>query len=131
MGTMSRLHEAMTEERPEYGPLTKEEQEEADYWDGMAASYRGQMTDEEWAAYEAYEAESLAQHERECGVDITVGPDHDPYGASCELDKGHDGPHRSADPFGGDGHVTWFGGGTCVGDPLPIRDFRFVAGAEG
>lgn len=61
-----------------------------------------------------------------CGRSITLGSRQDPYGASCELPIGHSGPHISPDPFGRDGHYEWSGGGTCAGDPLPIRSPRYV-----
>jgi hypothetical protein len=78
--------------------------------------------EDEDPAYLAY----LAEMERTCGRSVTLGPAHDPYGATCELDTNHSGPHRSPDPFGGEGFYEWTGGGTCAGDPLPIRDGRFV-----
>lgn len=76
------------------------------------------LTDEE--AYEAYCREEEARYERECGVSITVGPAHDPYSTSCELDKGHEPPHSGPDPFGRDEPLRWEGGGSCAGDPLPF-----------
>lgn len=50
----------------------------------------------------------------------------DPYGTQCDLAPGNTGPHRRADPFGGDDHVEWSGGGTAAGDPLPYRDVRWT-----
>ena len=43
--------------------------------------------------------EFLAEQERMCGASVTLGG-ADPYGASCELEAGHRGPHVSANPFG-------------------------------
>jgi hypothetical protein len=63
--------------------------------------------------------------ERMCGRSVTLGG-ADPYGATCEKDAGHDGPHRSPNPFGGDDYYEWTGGGMCAGDPLPFQG-RFVA----
>lgn len=63
--------------------------------------------------------------DRECGRSVILGSAHDPYGADCELEIGHLGPHRSRDPFGGTGYYEWTGGGMCAGDPLPVRG-RFV-----
>lgn len=56
-----------------------------------------------------------------CGASLTLGPTHDPYGSECELAPGHypETDHEGLDPFGGDGKVTWRGGGMCAGDPLP------------
>jgi len=68
--------------------------------------------------------EFLAEQERMCGASVTLGG-ADPYGASCELEAGHRGPHVSANPFGGDGTYEWSGGGMCAGDPLPVRGARF------
>lgn len=62
---------------------------------------------EEDAAYEAHMAAELARHEAECGCPWTGGPAHDPYGTSCDLDKGHDGDHSGPNPFGGDDPLTW------------------------
>jgi hypothetical protein len=67
----------------------------------------------------------LAEMERMCGRSVTLGGT-DPYGATCEEEKGHSGPHRSPNPLGGDGFYEWTGGGMCAGDPLPIRNARFV-----
>lgn len=51
----------------------------------------------------------------------------DPYATDCELEAGHSGPHVGADPFGNDGKVKWEGGGSCAGDPLPVRNVEWVA----
>jgi len=69
--------------------------------------------------------EWVAQQERICGVGVTLGG-ADPYGAECELDAGHRGPHVSRNPFGGDGVYEWSGGGSVAGDPLPVRNARFL-----
>ena len=73
------------------------------------------MTYDEW----------VAEQERKCGVSVTLGG-ADPYGATCELDAGHRGPHVSPNPFDGEGTYEWSGGGMCAGDPLPVRNARFV-----
>jgi hypothetical protein len=73
--------------------------------------------------YEEFEAEM----DKMCGRSVTLGPAHDPSGASCELDAGHSGPHRSPSPFG-EGVYEWTGGGMCAGDPLPYRG-RFTSGS--
>ena len=54
-----------------------------------------------------------------CGVSISMGAAHDPYGTSCDLTVAHDGPHQGPNPFGGDDDIRWTGGGTCAGDRLP------------
>jgi hypothetical protein len=69
--------------------------------------------------------EFIAEQERMCGASTTLGSSADPYGASCELDAGHRGPHVSANPLGGEGTYEWSGGGMCAGDPLPVRGARF------
>jgi hypothetical protein len=72
------------------------------------------------AAYEAY----LTEMDAMCGRSITIGPRHDPYGLSCEEEKGHSGHHR-APIFEGQWY-EWLGGGYAAGDQLPIRDARFA-----
>jgi len=70
----------------------------------------GPLTHEEYTRVEAYEqwaAEAAAEHERVCGVSISTGG-FDPYGTSCHLDKGHDGPHEGPDLFGV-GSIRWDG----------------------
>ena len=74
--------------------------------------------------YEAYLRELEERIERECGVDVNIGPAHDPYGATCDLDKGHEEDHSAPCPFGTDTRFTWKGGGTCAGDALPFRATR-------
>lgn len=61
--------------------------------------------------------------ERQCGRSISIGAED---GTSCELDNGHDGPHRGRNPYD-EGFVEWSGGGMCAGDPLPVRDMRFTS----
>jgi hypothetical protein len=78
-------------------------------------------TKEEQMTYDEF----IAEQERMCGSSVTLGGS-DPYGATCELDAGHRGPHVSANPFGGDGVYEWSGGGYCAGDPLPVRGARFL-----
>lgn len=67
----------------------------------------------------------LEEQERLCQRTVTLGAAHDPYSASCELDTGHSGAHRSMSPFGDDRIYEWTGGGYCAGDPLPVTG-RFV-----
>lgn len=70
-------------------------------------------------AYLAY----LEEMERQCGRDVVFGED----GASCSRDADHpEKTHRGPSPFG-EGFVEWEGGGSCAGDPLPVRNVRFVA----
>lgn len=64
------------------------------------------------------------EQEEICGHNFTTGG-HDPYGTSCDLPPRHEGKHRGHDPFGGDGHVEWLGGGSCAGDPLPYREVEW------
>lgn len=91
----------------------------------------GPLREAQDAAYEAYLAWQDDQPE-ECGASYTTGPSWDPYGTSCDLEPGHDGPHEGLDPLpvvDGD-RVQWQGGGMCAGDPLPYRDVkRIQAGA--
>jgi hypothetical protein len=73
-----------------------------------------------------------------------MGPAHDPYGVSCDLtDNKHrtfmDGTprppgswvHRGVNPLPGPGpepqYIEWEGGGYCAGDPLPVRNRRYLA----
>ena len=63
--------------------------------------------------------------ESRCESGFTTGG-HDPYGTSCDLERGHDGPHEGGDPFGNEGKVRWEGGGSCAGDPLPYRNVEWV-----
>lgn len=60
-----------------------------------------------------------------CGATYVTGG-HDPYGTECDLARAHTGPHPGADPFGGDVHVEWSGGGSAGGGPLPYRDVRWT-----
>lgn len=64
-----------------------------------------------------------------CGATALFGPRHDRTEVSCELDAhGPEVRHRSSDPFGpGSGAVLWRGGGSCAGDPLPVRDLEFTS----
>jgi hypothetical protein len=57
----------------------------------------------------------------ECGVEISMGPSHDPYGTRCTRSPHPSGEfHCGPDPFGtGSEMMEWSGGGMCVGDPLP------------
>lgn len=74
-----------------------------------------QAQDAEQTAYDAW----CAEMESMCGVGISTGG-HDPYGTSCDLPRGHDGPHEGPDFFGV-GRLKWTGGGSCAGDPLPVH----------
>lgn len=60
-----------------------------------------------------------------CAASYTTGG-HDPYGTTCDQEAGHypGTPHSGADPMGGDGRVTWRGGGYVAGDPLPYREVQ-------
>jgi hypothetical protein len=69
-----------------------------------------------------------------CGAQfVTGGPD--PYGTSCDQPPGHypASKHEGDDPiFSEDGNrVRWTGGGSCAGDPLPVRDIEWSDGAGG
>lgn len=60
-----------------------------------------------------------------CWASFTTGGS-DPYGTSCDLPAGHGpGPHSGPDPMGGPGRVSWIGGGSCAGDPLPYRSVEW------
>lgn len=75
------------------------------------------MTPAEEAAYDAW----CAEQERRCGRDLTMGSPVDPYGVTCDLDRGHAGPHEGDHPLAETDRVRWTGGGYCAGDPLPAR----------
>jgi hypothetical protein len=64
-----------------------------------------------------------------CGVSITTGG-FDPCGTSCDLDQGHEGPHEGPDFFG-EGRLRWGGGGSCAGDPLPVRNLEHIPPTKG
>lgn len=68
-------------------------------------------------------------HMSMCGQPFTTGG-FDPYGTSCDLKHGHEGPHEGDDPFGTGGRVQWEGGGSCAGDPLPQRNVKFIPKEE-
>jgi hypothetical protein len=76
------------------------------------------MTEAEF--YAGYD-EWLEDQEKMCGASLTMGPAHDSYGTSCELDKGHypATDHKGPHPIADDEEITWTGGGSCAGDPLP------------
>lgn len=62
------------------------------------------------------------RHEDECRMEITFGPRHEPYGASCEAKGEHDIHFQQGDPFGNrDVVFRWTGGGSVAGDSLPFR----------
>ena len=71
-------------------------------------------------AFEAWQAEQ----DRLCHGDFTTG-DVDPYGTTCDQLRGHTGPHIGPDPFGADNRISWKGGGTCAGDPIPAYDVHW------
>src|SRR6476646_10016954 len=81
-------------------------------------------SDEQYADDPAYEA-YMAELERQCRATYITGG-HDPYGTDCGLDAGHSGPHRGDDPMGNEGQIEWTGGGSCAGDPLPVRNVRRI-----
>jgi hypothetical protein len=74
-----------------------------------------QAQHDEEVGLEAY----YASMENECGNSISTGG-FDPYGTHCDLQHGHTGPHEGSDYFG-EGRMTWTGGGSCAGDPLPVH----------
>lgn len=71
--------------------------------------------------YEEY----MAEEDGACGRSITIGPRHDPYGLTCEEEKGHSGSHRAR--IFEDSWYEWDGGGFAAGDQLPIRNARFAS----
>ncbi len=73
-----------------------------------------------------------AEQERLCGRSLTLGASADPYGVTCDKDRGHAGLHAGPDPISEDPdqRVCWSGGGTCAGDPLPVRNVRFGTAEE-
>jgi hypothetical protein len=87
--------------------------------DDYEAMMREQYGQEAWDDYVKWSEDMEAKQERECGVGILFGPIHDPYGSSCELDRGHDGPHEGPGMVE-DTTMRWTGGGSCDGDPLPF-----------
>jgi hypothetical protein len=59
----------------------------------------------------------------ECGAALALGPPHDPCGTWCDQEAGHypGSDHAGPHPLGtrpGD-RVTWRGGGSVTGDPVP------------
>jgi hypothetical protein len=76
-------------------------------------------------AYELHLAEEAKRLESQCGVELVLGK-VDPYATACELPKNHFVKrHCGPSPFG-EGFVLWDGGGSCAGDPLPVRDITFI-----
>jgi hypothetical protein len=65
--------------------------------------------------------------DRECGADYTTGG-NDPSGTYCDRNRGHypGSDHEGPDPFGGDGRVSWRGGGSCAGDALPFSEVAWL-----
>lgn len=70
-----------------------------------------------------------------CGVSITMGPAHDPYGSSCikskefHFDLDNEFMHVGYDPFGpeedgSDAYARWGGGGSAAGDALPTKNYE-------
>lgn len=90
---------------------------------GMNLPPIGPLTLEQHEGMEAYERyhDEMA---RMCHVGISTGG-FDPYGTSCDLEGGHDGPHEGPDYFGV-GRLRWTGGGTCMGDPLPVHIIEHI-----
>lgn len=75
------------------------------------------------ASYAQFEAsEALLCHARYS----TGGPD--PYGTSCDLPGGHypGTDHQGGHPLGDESTITWRGGGTCAGDPLPYTNVKGI-----
>lgn len=87
----------------------------------------GPLTLAEHEGIEAYER-YCTERENECGNSISTGG-FDPYGTSCDLMHGHAGPHEGPDYFG-EGRMSWEGGGSCAGDPLPVRNVEHIETAS-
>lgn len=83
----------------------------------------GPLTLAEHESVEAYER-YYEERDNECGNSISTGG-FDPYGTSCDLPQGHAGPHEGPDYFGC-GRLRWEGGGSCAGDPLPVRNVEHM-----
>jgi hypothetical protein len=75
----------------------------------------------------AIDAREDDERNSECGATLVLGSRDEPYGTECDLKKGHypDSDHKGLDPYGNSGFVTWRGGGTCAGDPLPFYNTRW------
>lgn len=68
----------------------------------------------------------LEAMEKECHASYTTSGS-DPYGSNCDLEAGHypATDHSGPNPFA-PGRVTWRGGGSCAGDPLPTTKVQFT-----
>lgn len=85
---------------------------ETDPWEGFELEPDPREDDPEYRAY----CEAL---DRQCGSSLVMGPHHDPYSTTCDLDMGHTGAHEGWEPICGETRIKWTGGGSCAGDPLP------------
>lgn len=81
------------------------------------------MANEQKMSYEEF----LAMRDSQCGADFSTGG-ADPCGTSCDLPRGHypETDHEGDDLFGGDGRVSWRGGGMCAGDPVPATNVHYM-----
>ena len=107
-------------------PKCKGEQE-------IVAEFEFRDMDGSWAGYTKLACGHNGPQECESG--FSLGPDHDPYGVHCELDRSlHEKDergrtiHRGPNPLPAPGQeiILWTGGGYCAGDPLP----RTIVGYE-
>lgn len=60
---------------------------------------------------------------QQCGRSIPLGYDD---GTSCDRPEGHEGVHRGPSPHDAASVVIWRGGGSCAGDPLPVRELHHL-----
>lgn len=87
---------------------------------GEDISYNVAQVEQE-LAMEAFDAEQALL----CHAAFTTGGS-DPYGTTCTQPMGHDGSHIAPHPMAmgelDTSVITWRGGGSVAGDPLPYRD---------
>jgi len=107
----------------------------ADEWAPLPDRLRPPASLDEWVedlaghyedalARDRHDAEVAARHDRECGADLVYGPREDPYGSTCERERGHDRPyHAGPDALGASGDlVVWTGRGEVVASLVPDRE---------
>lgn len=104
----------------------EDEQPEDPRWAGHECDIQGDMDGSDMCVAPGHPCEN----------GFSTGPREDPYGVQCDLlDDAHKQEgrwvHRGVNPLPGPGpepqYIEWEGGGMCAGDPLPIRNVRYLA----
>jgi len=80
------------------------------WWDNMSRRDRA-----------AYLAETAVEAQQ-CHASFATGPAFDPYLAICDRKDGHKGLHEGWEPVGGVERMRWTGGGSCMGERLPVHN---------